>query len=97
MGVGKYNVSDLGVQPAYGLWVRHAKDLSVVNCSFDTETPDGRFAIFLEDVLSARFVRIRLPPYLGRAEQIGVKDSCHINLYSNDALDEQSKRRLIAR
>jgi polygalacturonase len=53
LGVGQYNVSNLGIQPSYGLWARHVKKLSVVNCSFGFEKMDQRYAIFLEDVKGA--------------------------------------------
>lgn len=60
LGVGQYNVSNLKVQPSYGLWARHAKGLSVKGCSFNYEQPDGRYAIYLDDVLGARLSNIRM-------------------------------------
>jgi hypothetical protein len=54
LGVGQYNVSNLGIQPSYGLWVRHAKNLEVKNCSFNFEKEDSRFAVLLDDVLGAK-------------------------------------------
>lgn len=54
LGVGQYNVQNLGIQPAYGLWARHAKNLQVKNCSFNYEKKDSRYAIFLDDVQGAK-------------------------------------------
>ncbi|MDR2917684.1 MAG: endopygalactorunase, partial [Tannerella sp.] len=49
IGVGRYNVGDLKIQPAYGFWFRHAKDVVIKDCSIDCEKPDGRHAIVLDD------------------------------------------------
>ncbi|WP_343565726.1 endopygalactorunase [Sphingobacterium sp.] len=49
LGVGKYNVKDFGVLPAYGLWIRHARDMSIVDCTIKTEQADRRKAIILDD------------------------------------------------
>jgi polygalacturonase len=54
LGVGQYNVSNLKVQPSYGLWARHVRDLTVKDCSFNFEEPDGRYALYLDDVVNAR-------------------------------------------
>lgn len=59
LGVGQYNVSNLKVQPAYGLWVRHVKGLTVKNCRFAFEKPDGRYAIYLDDVSGATISNIK--------------------------------------
>lgn len=59
LGVGQYNASNLKVQPSYGLWARHVKDLTVKNSSFRYEKPDGRHAIFLDDVINARTDYVR--------------------------------------
>jgi hypothetical protein len=53
LGVGQYNASNLKVQPSFGLWARHAQHLTVRNCSFRYEQPDGRYAVFLDDVSGA--------------------------------------------
>jgi polygalacturonase len=50
LGVGQYNASNLGVQPSYGLWARHVSGLSIKGCTFNYEKPDGRYAIYLDDV-----------------------------------------------
>jgi polygalacturonase len=60
LGVGQYNVSNLKVQPSYGLWARHTKELSVKGCTFNYEQADGRYAIYLDDVLGARISDIKM-------------------------------------
>lgn len=53
IGVGRYNVGDLKVQPAYGFWARHVKDFVLDNCRIETEKEDGRYAVVLDDVMGA--------------------------------------------
>lgn len=60
LGVGQYNVANLKTQPSYGLWARHVKNLSVKNCSFNYESRDSRYAIFLDDVIGANLQNIQL-------------------------------------
>lgn len=60
LGVGQYNVSNLKVQPSFGLWARHAKALTVNGCTFNYEQPDGRYAIYLDDVLGAKISTIKM-------------------------------------
>lgn len=59
LGVGQYNVSNLKVQPSFGLWARHVKDLTVTGCTFKYEQPDGRYAIYLDDVLGAKITAVK--------------------------------------
>jgi hypothetical protein len=60
LGVGQYNVSNLGIQPSYGLWARHAKNLRLENCSFNYEKRDSRFAIVLDDVVGAKIDSVKM-------------------------------------
>lgn len=60
LGVGQYNVLNLGVQPAYGLWARHAKDLRIENCSFNYEKRDSWFSIVLDDVVGAKIDSVKM-------------------------------------
>ncbi len=53
IGVGRYNVGDLKVLPAYGFWFRHVKGLKMSKCNIKTETEDGRQPIVLDDVLNS--------------------------------------------
>lgn len=59
LGVGQYNASNLKVQPSFGLWVKHAKDITVKNCSFNYESTDNRYALFFEDVIGATLKNIK--------------------------------------
>jgi polygalacturonase len=60
LGVGQYNVSNLGVQPSYGIWARHVKDLTVKNSTFNYEKRDSRYPIFLDDVLDAKLSTLKV-------------------------------------
>ena len=60
LGVGQYNVSNLKVQPSYGLWARHVKGLTVKASSFNYEKRDSRYALFLNDVIGANISSIKL-------------------------------------
>jgi polygalacturonase len=60
LGVGQYNASDLKVLPAYGLYVRHVKGITVNNCSFNYEKRDSTPAVMLDDVIGAKFHAIKL-------------------------------------
>ncbi len=53
IGVGRYNVGDLKVQPAFGFWARHVKDFVLDNCRVEVEKEDGRYAVVLDDVQGA--------------------------------------------
>jgi hypothetical protein len=49
--IPKYPDADMwDVLPAYGLFCRHAEDLKFRNLSFDTKAPEGRHALWFEDV-----------------------------------------------
>lgn len=60
LGVGQYNVSNLKVQPAYGLWARHVKGLTLKNSTFNYEARDSRYALFLDDVTDAEISAIKM-------------------------------------
>ncbi len=50
IGVGHFNIRDLEIQPAYGLWARHVKNLTLDRLTFNVEQPDGRPEMVLDDV-----------------------------------------------
>jgi polygalacturonase len=75
LGVGQYNASNLKVQPSFGLWARHAKGLTVTNCSFNYEQPDGRYPVYLDDVLGAKFSNVKMEPGKDNPTQIKTKKS----------------------
>jgi polygalacturonase len=60
LGVGQYNVSNLKVQPSYGLWARHVMGIEVKNCSFNFETTDKRYALFFDDVIGATIKNVKM-------------------------------------
>ncbi len=51
-----------GIIPAWGLWARHVRNLSVDHVDLRTARPDLRAAVMLEDAREARFGACRLPP-----------------------------------
>jgi len=60
LGVGRYNVSDFKIQPAYGFWIRHAKGLTMKDCMIRTEEADGRYAVVLDDVHKADVIGLKV-------------------------------------
>jgi polygalacturonase len=75
LGVGQYNVSNLKTQPSYGIWARHVKGLKVSESTFNFEKPDGRYAIFLDDVLGATIQSVKLMNAGNNNTVLGVKRS----------------------
>ena len=80
LGVGQYNVSNLKVQPSYGLWARHVRSLTVKSCSFNYEQPDGRYAIYLDDVLGAQVNGVRMMPGKENETTIKLNDSKDVSV-----------------
>lgn len=60
IGVGRYNVGDLKIQPAFGFWTRHVKGFVLDNCKINAENKDGRYAIVLDDVIGAEIKNLRV-------------------------------------
>ncbi len=60
LGVGRYNVSDFRIQPAYGFWIRYIKGLILKDCVIRTEEADGRYAIVLDDVHKADITGLKI-------------------------------------
>lgn len=61
IGVGRYNVADMKIQPAYGYWFRHVKDIQLINCKIRYEQPDRRHAVVLDDVVGASIRNLDTP------------------------------------
>lgn len=80
LGVGQYNVSNLKVQPSYGLWARHVKGLTVNQSSFNYEKRDSRFAVFLDDVVGAQFTDVKMVKPQDNPSLFGLKNAYQINL-----------------
>ena len=79
LGVGRYNVSDFRIQPAYGFWVRHVKGLTIKNCVIKTEESDGRHTIVLDDVHNADIVDLEVKNNGIAGEKIKTTRSSRIN------------------
>lgn len=63
--------SFMGTLPAHGLYARHVRNLNVVDCGFDTATPDARPAVALENVQGAVIDRLRTPKSREAAVRLG--------------------------
>lgn len=70
IGVGRYNVSDLKVQPAFGFWFRHVDGLRLENCSVGAEQPDARHAVWLDDVKNATIVGLKVEEGINGKEPV---------------------------
>jgi polygalacturonase len=75
LGVGQYNVSNLKVQPSYGLWARHVNGLTVKGSSFNYEKRDNRYPLFLDDVTGAKITDIKVVKPSGIDAVIRLKNS----------------------
>jgi hypothetical protein len=75
LGVGQYNASNLKVQPSYGLWARHVTGFTVTGSSFNYETTDNRYAIFLDDVIGAKISGVKMMKVKENASAIKLKNS----------------------
>jgi polygalacturonase len=53
--------SFMGTLPAFGLYVRHARNIAARDVTFTVERPDARPAIVLDDVLGAQVDGLRSP------------------------------------
>ena len=89
LGVGQYNVSNLGVQPAYGLWVRHVKNLEIKNSSFDFESNDDRYVLFLDDVEGAIIETVAMKKGKHNDEFIATKNSDKIKIENATAFNKE--------
>lgn len=72
IGVGRYNVGDLKVQPAFGFWMRHVKGIVLDACRIETEQPDGRYAMVLDDVQGAVVKGLKVDATLPESQWIHV-------------------------
>ncbi|MEE1945290.1 glycosyl hydrolase family 28-related protein [Pedobacter sp. KR3-3] len=95
LGVGQYNVSNLKVQPSYGLWARHVKNLTVKQSSFNYEKRDSRYVIYLDDVIGAQFSDLKMVKPADNPAVIGQKNASQITIdkivYDDDVLGKDPK------
>jgi polygalacturonase len=82
LGVGQYNVSNLKVQPAYGLWARHVMDIQVKNCSFNFESTDKRYALFFDDVIGATIKNVKMVKASENNKLINYKETTQLTIDS---------------
>jgi hypothetical protein len=80
LGVGQYNVSNLKVQPSYGLWARHVKGLNVTNSSFNYEKKDSRYVIYLDDVIGAKISDVKMVKPNGVDTIIKLKNTTDVTI-----------------
>lgn len=94
LGVGQYNVSNLKVQPSFGLWARHVKGIDISNCSFNVEKTDSRYTLFFDDVIGANVSDIKLVKAADNPIIIKLKDCAAFTmgkmLYYNTKWEVQS-------
>lgn len=70
IGVGRYNVGDLKIQPAFGFWARHVKGFVLDNCKIDAEAGDGRYPVVLDDVRGAEIRNLQVTKGITDKEDI---------------------------
>ncbi|WP_282936535.1 S-layer homology domain-containing protein [Paenibacillus sp. RC67] len=80
LGVGKYNISDIGEQPSYGFWARHVDGLSFTNVTTNFEKNDDRYAFVLDDVKNATMDQIKMVSGAGNPNVIQLKNASNITI-----------------
>ncbi|WP_242691733.1 endopygalactorunase [Desertivirga arenae] len=89
LGVGQYNISNLKVQPSYGLWARHVVGLKVQNCSFNFEKRDRRYPILLDDVNGAVFSSLNLVKAKEAGSVLRLKSSSDVTVENVSFYDDE--------
>ncbi|MBW4889220.1 endopygalactorunase [Mucilaginibacter sp. HMF5004] len=80
MGVGQYNIGDLKVQPAYGLWARHVDGLTIKKSNFNYEKRDSRYALFFDDVKNAELSNVKVVRPNDNNASIALKNASDIRI-----------------
>ncbi|MCR8636500.1 S-layer homology domain-containing protein [Paenibacillus sp. N5-1-1-5] len=80
LGVGKYNIGDIGEQPSYGFWARHVDGLTFTNVNTKFEVNDDRYAIVLDDVKNATIDNMKMVSGTGNPNVIQLKNASNITL-----------------
>ncbi|MGG1551960.1 S-layer homology domain-containing protein [Paenibacillus ferrarius] len=88
LGVGKYNIGDIGEQPSYGFWAKHVKGLTFKNVNMNFEQNDDRYAIVLDDVANATLDGMKMVAGTGNPNVVQLRGSSHVTVtnsayYSN--------------
>ena len=89
LGVGQYNVSNLKVQPAYGLWARHVAGLTLKASTFNYERRDGRYAVYLDDVSGVHVSGVKMVRAKGTDAAIRLKNSTDVAVENSIYYDDQ--------
>lgn len=76
-----------GIIPAWGLWARHVKNLSVDRVEFRSATEDLRPTAILDDVTEVSIDRAKFPPAPGAAA-LRLKDVRHIDIRNSPGLPD---------
>ena len=74
IGVGRYNVGDLKIQPAFGFWARHVKGFLLKNCHIASEQPDGRYAVVMDDVIGGEVENLQVDKGISDKEEVKLID-----------------------
>ena len=75
--------------PAYGIYVRHVKGLTMNNVSFDAQTPDHRSSLFCDDVHNLKLDGYLFANESDNASLITLVNSCNIKLSGNLQLSDK--------
>ncbi|MFR8836211.1 glycosyl hydrolase family 28-related protein [Bacteroides nordii] len=70
IGVGRYNVGDLKIQPAFGFWARHVKGFLLKNCHITSEQPDGRYAVVMDDVIGGEIENLQVDKGISDKDEV---------------------------
>jgi hypothetical protein len=80
LGVGQYNAANLKLEPSYGLYARHVNGLTIKESSFNYEKRDSRYALYFDDVKSARISSVKMVRSKENNQVIKLKNSSDINI-----------------
>jgi hypothetical protein len=77
-----------GTLPAYGMYVRHAKGITLQDVRFDLQEPDLRPALFCDDVEDLELDRFRAAGSLESRELIRFKDVSRVFIHASRPLNK---------
>lgn len=87
----KYSPREMGDRPSWGLYVRHARGLTLENIHLELESPDGRSALHLTDVDGLRLSGLTLPAGSAGAESIRLEQVRNVHFVPAAAVPESSR------
>ncbi len=77
---------DIGAVPAYGFYVRHARDLRFIDCELGFETDDGRAALVLDDADNVLLQTSELQTGAGRGSAVDARHGAAVTVVPRDAI-----------